>query len=206
MSHYRDQLERWISQLSIKADYVLDIGGSQKPMTKRKLQQWEVKEYLILDNKTYPTGEGQEPNIFADVNYPFEFYTNSRVVEMVKMNGQPYEKFDVVLCFEVGEYIWNPVQWHLNMNGLLKKDGIAYISYPSIYPLHNPPGIDYLRYTKNAIEKLLTESGFKTWEITPRVSTAGMKHLHDFYTSEKMRPMKNTDEIYDIGYMVKAFN
>ncbi len=61
-----------------------------------------------------------------------------------------------------------------------------------------------MRYTKNAIEKLLEVSEFKKWKITPRVATKGRESLARFYAEEGMRAMKHTDDIYDIGYLVKA--
>ena len=49
MSFYRNQLEDWLKEIDVKADRVLDIGGSAYPVTKR-VKSWEVKEYKILDN------------------------------------------------------------------------------------------------------------------------------------------------------------
>ena len=116
-----------------------------------------------------------------------------------------YRNFDAIFCLEVAEYVWSPVTFHKNLWYLLKPDGIAYISYPTIYPLHNPVGIDYLRYSKHAIEKLLATSGFETWEITPRVATDGIPYLNNFWSAERMRPRRDTPDVYDIGYLVKAF-
>jgi len=114
-----------------------------------------------------------------------------------------YVRADVLFCLEVFEYIYDPVTAHKNLWYLLKPGGVAYISYPTIYPLHNPPGIDYLRYSKNVIEKYLGMN-FKTWEITPRIATDGLGPLRDFYSYEGMRAMKNTSDVFDIGYMAKV--
>lgn len=181
-SFYREQLEKWLSRLEIEAEAVLDIGGGQKPVKGRTLA-WKVKEYRVLD------WDAQfKPDYFVDINYP------------VKLE----KKFDIVFCLEVFEYIYDPVAAHKNLWYVLKPKGVAYISYPTFYPLHNPPKIDYLRYTKNAVEKLLGEVGFRSWEITPRIATYGAKALLDFYSLEQMRPIRGTPEILDIGYMCKA--
>ena len=119
--------------------------------------------------------------------------------------GELEEKFDVVFCLEVSEYLFDPLTAMKNLYSFLKEGGILYISFCTIYPLHNPPKIDYLRYTKNAVEKLLAESGFRTWEITPRIATDGLDMLANFYSYERMRPMKGTREVFDLGYMVKCF-
>lgn len=148
------------------------------------MRNWKVNRYYVLDNDAQ-----YKPDFFADLNFDFTFKPG---------------KFDIVFCLEVMEYIFNPVQAHLNIFHLVEQGGVAYISYPTIYPLHNPPKIDYLRYSKNAIEKLLAEAGFYTWEIIPRIATEGVNSLADFYRYEGMHLMKNTEEIFDIGYCVKA--
>ena len=98
----------------------------------------------------------------------------------------------------------NPFQAIENLASFLKEGGIAYISFPTIYPVHNPPSIDYLRYTKNGVEKLLKEGGFSTWEITPRIATNGVEALARFYSLEGMHPVKNDRVIFDIGYLCKV--
>ncbi len=182
-SLFREQLERWLSRINIDCESCLDVGGGQKNI-KDRVNSWNVKEYKIADNDAQ-----YKPDYFYDLNSSFELK----------------EKFDVAFCLEVFEYIWRPLIAHQNIFNLLKPGGIAYISYPTQYPLHNPPKIDYLRYSKNAIEKYLTEAGFKTWEITPRIASDGLEHLTKFYSYERMRPMKGTTEIFDIGYMCKIF-
>lgn len=187
MSLYRNQLEAWLKTIDVKADRVLDIGGGQKPLPGRT-KTWDVKEYVVADNDPQ-----FDPQILMDIN-------NS----IVDQFGMVIPEFDVLFCLEVFEYIYNPMVAMDNIWHLLKENGVAYISFPTIYPLHNPPGIDFLRYSKNAIEKYLKIFGFKTWEITPRVATEGRRALADFYSMEAMRPMKDTMDIYDLGYMVKV--
>ena len=146
---------------------------------------WEVEDYKILDNDI-----SFNPDYFFDINTPLD-------------DSVPKDA-DIIFCLELAEYIWDPVQFHKNIYNLLNTDGIAYISYPTIYPLHNPEGIDSLRYSKNAIAKLLSYSGFKNWEVTPRLATAGISNLGDFYKLEGMHPIKGDEAIYHIGYLVKA--
>lgn len=190
MSYYREQLNEWLSGLNVKAEALLDIGGGEGPIGPDKVRAWDVDTVKILD-----ADDKYKPDYVHDLNK--------------KMSWEDYKKHgidcDVVFCLEVMEYIWNPVMAHINIYNLLNDDGMAYISYPTIYPLHNPPGIDYLRYSKNAIEKLLHEAGFSHWIIDPRVATKGRNHLANFYVLEGMRAMKHTDDIYDIGYLVTAF-
>lgn len=191
MSLYREQLNDWISKIDVKAGYVIDVGGADNPI-KNNVRSWDVEVYDIMDND-----KSLKPDIIMDFNDLLER----------EDYGEPKKTgpYDVVFCLELMEYIYNPVQAHENIRYLLGEGGIAYISYPTIYPLHNPPDIDYLRYSKNAIRKLLKEAGFKECDITPRVATAGRDHLAQFYASEGMRAMKHTEDIYNIGYLVKAW-
>lgn len=186
-SIYREQLEKYLSTIDVDCNSVLDIGGGQLHI-KDRVNYWNVKNYKILDNDSQ-----YSPDYFFNLN-----------IDWGSIRGLP-KNHNVIFCLEVFEYIYDPVTAHKNISHSLADDGIAYISYPTIYPLHNPPGIDYLRYTKNAIEKYLTLADFRTWEITPRMASDGMNALSDFWSRERMRPMKQTIEVYDIGYMVKAF-
>ena len=190
-SLYRRQLENWLKKINIKALSVLDIGGGQLPIRNR-VAEFESSTYKILDNDAQ-----YKPDLFWDLNQPFDCWKEKDI--------HYCSAFNVIFCLEVFEYIWSPFEAHKTLYALLAEDGVAYISYPTIYPLHNPPGIDYLRYTKNAVEKLLGESGFRTWEITPRIATEGQGALSTFYSQEQMRPIRGTTEIFDTGYMVKCF-
>ena len=181
MSFFREQLEEWLSKIDVSAGSVLDVGGGENPV-KDRVRSFNVKIYKILDNNYQ-----YKPDYYADINYIFDLD----------------RKFDILFCLEVFEYIWNPKQAIENLGSFLKPGGIAYISFPTIYPVHNPYGIDYLRYTKFGIEKLLPFGEFKSWEITPRTATLGIKALGEFYRLEGMHPISDR-MIFDIGYLVKA--
>lgn len=181
MSYYREQLESWIKKIDVECDSVLDVGGGEKPIPKR-VRSFKVRRYKILD-----VDAQYRPDYFADINYINDIE----------------DPFDCLFCLEVFEYIWNPVQAIENISSFLKPGGIAYVSFPTIYPVHNPYGMDYMRYTKFGVEKLLG-TAFQTWEITPRVATQGLASLSSFYSMEGMHPLKNTSIVFDIGYLVKA--
>lgn len=186
MSYYRNQLEKWLKNIDVNVDSVLDIGGSSCPIVDR-VKTWKVNKYEILDNMTEEVKQVATYRI--DINYP------------IKISNT----YDVIFCLEVAEYIFNPVLAVMNIYLLLKTNGIAYVSFPSIYPVHNPKEVDYLRYTRQGIIKILSTSGFSKWEIVPRIATVGAGALSQFYSLEKMHPVKNDDVIFDIGYMCKVF-
>lgn len=192
-SFYRKQLEDWLAGISVNVDNVLDIGGGANPVLTR-LKGAAVKEFQILDN--YAERDYHEK--FEYPHYPCDIQDTKKVQDLVKI------KYDIIFCLEVAEYLFDPLTALKNINWLIKQGGILYMSFPAIYPIHQPKELDSLRYTRMGIIKLLSEAGFSKIEITPRVATEGLFHLGKFYRSEGMRAVKNDSVIYDIGYLVKA--
>ena len=187
----RQQLEKWLKTLDIKADKVIDIGGSQLPI-KDRTKSWNVKEYLILD-LTQPHECKQTPDFVCDLNFD---YTNC----LNEHNA------DMAFCLEVMEYIFNPVQALKNINCVLKNAGILYISFPFIYPIHPPHGKDYLRYTIHGATKLLDETGFSIEHVTHRRPEHD-GNLADFWFKEKFKFDRAEDLhelLTDTGWVFKA--
>lgn len=188
-SNPRRQLEDWVKKIDVKADRVLDVGGSQLPIKKR-VKSWDVRDYKILDLEA--PHEGPKPDIVFDLN-------------IMSYTLEHKETIDIVFCLEVMEYIWSPVAAIQNMHNFLKAGGILYISFPFLYPHHNPKGLDYMRYTRWGAEKLLTQTGFKIISNTPRIATdAGLEYLAGFYGAEGMRSAAGYDGHDEIGYLIKA--
>jgi len=74
MSTVRIQLENWLKTIDVKADRVLDAGGSEKSI-KGRTKSFDVKELLILDLKE--PHQGVKPDIVCDLNYPIKFIKKS---------------------------------------------------------------------------------------------------------------------------------
>jgi len=200
-SYYRQQLENWLKTIDVKADRVLDVGGAQLPV-KGRTKSWNVKEYRIFDLKK-PHQKNAKVDVAIDLNK-----------KLLLLRSDIHRYFDVIFCLEVFEYIWNPVQALENLYEMGNctdcvgtKEGdtsIYYLSFPFIYPHHNPKGKDYLRYTRWGIEKLLKETGFEILEVQSRVMTPeGFKNWKDFLRNEKMHPVKDYPH-NEIGYCVTA--
>ena len=198
-SYYRQQLESWLEKIDVKADRVLDVGGGALSV-KSRVKSWDVKEYKILDN------ESEEmkymPDIVYDLNKRIECDCGYSSKHIIGCYAQYQKSFDIVFCLEVFEYIWNPYEAVRNLWWMLKPGGVLYISFPFVYPHHNPEGHDYLRYTQWGALKLLKKAGFNVVEVNSRVETCGL--LNQFYSLEKMHPAKKFDGHHDIGYMIKA--
>lgn len=196
MSYYRTQLEDWLKRINVKAERVLDIGGASNP-ARGRVAKWDVNECVFFDNGIEDAKVDYMP---FDINLPIkEQFDGYSEIDLHKNF-----RFDVIFCLEVFEYVWDPVQAMKNIYQLMNKDSVAYISFPAIYPVHNPIDYDYLRYTRNVIEKYLNDNEFDSFVITPRVATVGRQDLASFYSVERMHPVKGSDRPYDIGYLVKA--
>lgn len=179
-SNIRRQLETWLKTIDVKCDSCLDVGGVVLPV-KSRTKSWNVSDYKILDSCS--SKRGTTTDYMGDINYPID----------------ELPQFDVVFCLEVMEYIWNPAMALHNISNFLKPNGILYISFHLFFPHHHPSDIDYLRYTRRGIERLLKETGFKVEEIIPRM-TIVPDILKKFCEAES-KVYKHQGEI---GYLIKA--
>jgi len=184
LSFYREQLSEYLSKLTIKEDRVLDVGGAANPV-KNQVKKYNVKEYMILDNKAEQdlSEEWHIPDIVWNIDLDI-----SKCYELE--NYKNY--FDQIYMLEVMEYLKNPYQAFKNIYTLLKPRGIFIFSAPFIYPLHSPKEIDYTRYTKSKIISLLDDTGFTLLNLYPRMAK-NPQLLKEFFIKEGMHMAKGED-------------
>ena len=191
-SYTRQQLEEHLKTVDVKADRVLDVGGSQLTI-KGRTKSWKVRDYKILDLEE-PHECKEKPDIVLDIQER-DLYGSIDYRKWLKY-------FDVIFCMEVSEYWYRPYNALRNISYFMKPNGILYISFHFIYPAHNPVDQDYLRYTPRGVEKLLKETGFKILEMQPRKA---MANLYGYYAEEKMRPAKGGYDRHNwIGCLIKC--
>lgn len=183
-SSYRNSLNEWLSQLDVKANRVLDIGGSQESV-KGRTRSWNVKEYLIADLDD--PHKGAEPDLVLDMNKPFV--------------GN--EKFDLVFCLEVFEYVYDPLTAFKNLQKVLDLGGSAWVSFPSFYPTHQPIDDDSLRYMEGGIMKLALASGLGIKQMIRR--RPEFDALQQFFSVERLRAAKGYDHDF-LGFIVEFTN
>ena len=75
------------------------------------------------------------------------------------------EKFDLVLCTNVLEHIFDVKPAIKNLSYLLKDKGHLLVSVPFIYPLHDEPE-DFWRFTEHALKKLFSDFKILTTKRT----------------------------------------
>ena len=174
-SHTRNQLEDWLQGLEIEAEAVVDVGGKQLPI-KGRVRTWAVNRYDLLGLPEY------------DLNQPWDLK----------------ETYNIAFCLEVFEYIYDPMQAMRNLYNILKSGGELYISFHFIYPHHSAKKIDYLRYSRWGVDKLLQEAGFKSWDRYPRFFK-NPRLIDQVYSDENMMVNNNIGKIHnEQGYLVRA--
>lgn len=181
-SSYRLSLDRWLATLKVEAGSVLDIGGAQLPLPKR-VKTWDVKKYLIADLHE-PHADSPKPDIEFDLNKTYQ---------------SPLQ-YDLIFCLEVFDYIYDPVTAMDNIRHCLKPGAGAWVTFPSVYPLHQPIDDDALRYMPGGIRKLAEAVNLEIIQMIPRKpETRGWQ---DFYKAERMRAAKHQDHDF-IGWIVE---
>lgn len=95
--------------------------------------------------------------IQSDINKSF----GHPVIDVTKMRYK--DEFDIILCLNVLEHVYDYQKAIKNMHAALKPKGIAIIAVPAFYPLHDEPH-DYWRFTEHALRNMLQD--FKKVTIT----------------------------------------
>ncbi len=124
---------------------VIDLGGGKNPSYERF---WHIKpeKFIRVD-----INKKTEPDVVADLNKPLPFPDNFA---------------DVVFLFNVIYILENPLEVLKEINRILKPDGRLFLTCPFIFNEAKEP-TDYWRFTSEALEKLLRESGFNNFFIEP---------------------------------------
>jgi SAM-dependent methyltransferase len=97
--------------------------------------------------------------IQTDINKDF----GHKVLDATTMKNK--DEFDVILCLNVLEHVYDFQKAADNIYRALKKGGVAVVAVPTMYPLHDEPG-DYWRFTEHSLRKMF--SGFKQVELRYR--------------------------------------
>ncbi len=182
-SVYKQQLLNWVSSLDVKADTVIDIGGSQDPI-KGRTKSWEVKKYLIAD-LPQPHYEKQKPDI--EFNLENKFY-------------KPRVQADLIFCLEVFDYIRDPITAFDRISAMLKDGGSAWVSFPFFYPIHNPVESEGLRYTEPALRYYGDLYNIPVKEVIYRRPES--RKLLEYISEDGFRAAKDYNHNV-IGYIVR---
>ena len=82
-----------------------------------------------------------------------------------KIEFNKKEEYDLVLCNQVLEHIYSPVQAFKNIYYILKKDGYAWISVPTINCIHGEPHFYSAGYHPRYLSRIAKKEGFEILHI-----------------------------------------
>lgn len=127
---------------------------------KENLKILEIGSGKKIDGKYQFSFEGffSEKNDFIQSDIVKEY--GHPVVDITTMKYK--EVFDVILCMNVLEHVYDYQKGINNIYKALKPNGTAVITVPFMYPLHDEPN-DYWRFTEHSLRKLL--GGFSNVKI-----------------------------------------
>lgn len=192
-SYYKQQLNDFVAQQRVSAKVVFDIGGAQHPI-KGRTASWEVEDYKIVDLEI-PHVELQRPDIVHDMNH-----------ELIRQLNHPLsqykDKVDLIYCLGVFDYVINPNIAMETIKKLLAPDGIAWIEFPFVYPIHNPVEEEGCRYSEGCIRRLAKQAGLNIEEIIYKRPKPDNPYLQLFYQADGMRAARGVDHNV-IGYICK---
>lgn len=126
-----------------KGKKILEIG-SGKPVGKK--YPYSYSNLFSKNNKF----------IRSDINPKF----GHKVIDITKIKSK--DEYDLILCLNVLEHVYDFQKGIENIYKLLKKGGEVLVFLPYAYPLHDEPA-DFFRYSKHALKKMFSK--FKSLEI-----------------------------------------
>lgn len=75
-----------------------------------------------------------------------------KIIDLTRMNFK--NEFDIILCNNVLEHVFDFKKGMKNIYDALKLNGILILTVPVFYPLHDEPN-DYWRFTEHSLRNLL---------------------------------------------------
>jgi SAM-dependent methyltransferase len=117
---------------------LLDVGCGTKPYSSLFL----VDEYVGLDiDSEISRRRGIAEKLYDGTRFPFDS-----------------QHFDVVLCNQVLEHVFNPDEFISELHRVLKPGGQLILTVPFVWDEHEQP-FDYARYTSFGLKALLARNG-----------------------------------------------
>lgn len=131
----------------LKGD-VLDLGCGVMPY-KDYLNSPLINKYIGVDLK--------EPSSYQGLVVPDLYWDGVKIPI-----GD--SSCDFVIATEFLEHYHETADILLEINRVLKKNGILFFTVPAIWPIHEAPN-DHHRFTPYSLIQYFTKSGFSKWEI-----------------------------------------
>jgi len=116
------------------------------------------------------------------------------------------DSFDSMLCNQVFEHVFNPKDFIVEVNRVLRKDALILISVPFVWDEHEQP-FDYARYSSFGLRHILNNNGFEVVEY--RKSNDGIEvifQLLNAYLYKKLRFKNKYLRLFSRVVLISPFN
>ena len=158
-----------------KYSYIMISTFKQKSMN-RILQEIFAKEIEIYGSVaefgSYNSSSKSfinflKKNKISDISFYDKFPKDEKTIkeDLEKKLDIKNNSFDNIIIFNVLEHVYNVKNSLLELNRCLKKNSKIIGAVPFIYRVHGAPN-DYIRFTKDYLEKILIETNFKNIRVT----------------------------------------
>lgn len=150
-------------------EFILDPISLRRDVRAGMRKNFET--YLNKDMTVYDVGCGDKPfaeflsdkcKKYVGVDVEDGFYDAS----YIDLIGTAYDvpigegEADAIISCQVLEHLDRPLDAIKEKHRILKKDGILFLSFPFMYPIHAAP-VDFFRYTEFTAKKIMGDHGFK---------------------------------------------
>jgi len=139
-------------------------------ITRKKIGEFVAKN--ATDKLTLDLGCSNSPYIDLFPNRVGFDIKKGKGVDMIgDAHSLPFEneKFEVILCTELLEHLYNPFKAIEEMHRVLKPGGKLILTTRFIFPIHDGPG-DFFRFTIYGLKKMF-ENGWRIKEIEEEVES-----------------------------------
>jgi len=160
LDHFKQYTPEWASEITdvpaatirrIAKEHacgtLVDIGCGTKPY--QSIFELYVHRYIGIDLK-----KSKKRKLYADI-VADAYHTSMKDASC-----------ELVLCSEVLEHLEDPGKALTEIYRILKEDGIAIVTTPFFWHIHEPPR-DFYRFSEYGLQYLFREARFEIIEITP---------------------------------------
>ncbi|HEY4662917.1 MAG TPA: methyltransferase domain-containing protein [Candidatus Humimicrobiaceae bacterium] len=144
---------------------ILEVGSKNYGNTQDLRSLFENVDYIGIDME-----DGNGVDIVLDLTKDFNFIED-------KLEGK---RFQTIVCFSVLEHCSDPFKMCSNIERLLKKNSLVFISVPFSWRIHGYPN-DYWRFTPEGIKILFPNLKFDLKEGCLSTGKPGVDRSIDDY-------------------------
>jgi len=147
---------------TLNREKIWDAMEQYRKILEPNNKNWQILE-IGIDGDDKPSGNYKyfgEGNEWKTLDFLPELKPD--IVADITDTKLPEEKWDLIICSQVIEHIFNFPAALKEIYRILKKEGYAIIDCPFEFPYHGLPSYDdYWRISSIALSKILENIGFK---------------------------------------------